>query len=167
MAQILTCDTTSTPARLVHLLRCRWRIENAFKYLAAHNGIDSLCDYTMDTIPDQRSVANPERVAARTALNTLKAAVAATEQALGATLASLEHGPDKLAALRHLSDVRAMIIDEIEQAETELRTHRATITRNDLDPTATRALPRLHGRGLQMVRYGSVTSVLIGVANAS
>ncbi len=42
--QVLTSDTGATAARMVHLLRCRWRIENAFKYLAEHQGIDALCD---------------------------------------------------------------------------------------------------------------------------
>ena len=41
VAQVLTSDTVSTPARMVHLLRCRWRLENVFKYLTAHNGIDA------------------------------------------------------------------------------------------------------------------------------
>jgi hypothetical protein len=28
--------------RLLYWLRARWRIENTFKYVAAHNGIDAL-----------------------------------------------------------------------------------------------------------------------------
>ena len=151
VAQVLTSDVTSTPARLVHLLKCRWRIENAFKYLAAHNGIDWLCDYKMDVVTNQRPVTNPERVTARTALRSLQAKLAATEQALGATLASMPHSADKLAELGRLRDLRAITVDEIEEADIELRSHRAKMAANELDPAATRALPRLGRRSLQMV----------------
>ena len=40
--QVLTSHTTGTGADLVCWLRARWRIENMFKYAAAHNGIDAL-----------------------------------------------------------------------------------------------------------------------------
>jgi len=151
VAQILTSDLVSTAARLVHLLRCRWKIENLFKYAAAHNGIDLLCDYRMDLVADQRLVANPERVTARATLRSLQAEQAATEQALGATLATGRHGTDKLAGLARLRDERAMIVDEIEQAKDELGLHRATLAAVELDPGATRALPLLARRSLQMV----------------
>ena len=151
VAQVLTSDVTSTPARLVHLLKCRWRIENAFKYLAAHNGIDALCDYKMDVVTNQRPVTNPERVTAPTALRSLQADLAATEQTLGATLASMPHSADKLAELGRLRDLRAMTVDELEEADIELRSHRAKMAADELDPAATRALPRLGRRSLQMV----------------
>jgi transposase len=151
VAQVLTSDTVSTPARLVHLLRCRWRLENVFKYLTAHNGIDSLCDYRMDVVEDERPVANPQRVAARATLRSLQGELVATEQALGTAFASTAHSATKLAELARLKDRRAAIVDEIEEAEAELRTHRAKLAANELDAGATRALPRLHRRGLQLV----------------
>ena len=58
VAQVLTCDTTATAARIVHLLRCRWRIENAFKYLGDHHGIGWLCEYRMDLIANNHEIAN-------------------------------------------------------------------------------------------------------------
>ncbi|MGI8808421.1 MAG: helix-turn-helix domain-containing protein [Acidimicrobiales bacterium] len=151
VAQILTCDTISTPARMVHLLRCRWRIENAFKYLAAHNGIDALCDYGMEMVVDRRSVTNPARTSARATLRSLQADFATTEAAIGAAFASRGHSQEKLAELARLNERRAMIIDEIEEAEAELGCHRAKLAANELDPDATRALPRLRRRSLQMV----------------
>ncbi len=36
--QILTSDLTTPAARLAHVLRCRWCIENTFKYVEDHNG---------------------------------------------------------------------------------------------------------------------------------
>lgn len=151
VAQVLTSDTASTAARLVHLLRCRWRIENAFKYLAAHNGIDSLCDYGMDLVADERAVANPERTAARATLRALQAELAATEAAIGVAFASPVHSDAKLAELSRLKDRRAMIVDEVEEAEAELRGHPAKLAATELRPGATRALPRLGRRSLQMV----------------
>lgn len=151
VAQILTSDVASVPARLVHLLRCRWRLENVFKYLTAHNGIDALCDYRMDIVADDRPVPNPERVAAGAALRALQAELVTTEAALGAAFASPRHSADKLAELARLRDRRAAIVDEIEEAEAELATHRAKLAASELDADATRALPRLHRRSMQMV----------------
>lgn len=151
VAQVLTSDTASTPARLVHLMRCRWRIENAFKYLADHNGIDWLCDYRMDLVSDERAVTNPERAAAKAVLSALQGELAATEVALGAAFASAGHRDAKLAELARLRDRRAMIVDEIEEAKAEVRRHPAKLAAADANPGATRALPRLGRRSLQMV----------------
>jgi hypothetical protein len=49
--QVLTSDL-SAPAVLLAWLRCRRRIENVFKYLTAHHGIDWLCHYGADIGPD-------------------------------------------------------------------------------------------------------------------
>lgn len=89
--QVLTSDTTATAARLVHLLRCRWRIENAFKYLTEHNGIDALCDCTMTVCPDTAKVANPARTAATA---TLRSAEAARRRRRGAgpSVGRAQHG---------------------------------------------------------------------------
>ncbi len=151
VAQILTSDTASTPARLVHLLRCRWRLENVFKYLTAHHGIDALCDYGMDMVADERPVTNPARATARAVLRSRQDELAATDQALGGAFVSTGASKDKLAGLARLRERRAMIVDEIEEAEAELRCHRAKLAANELDPDATRALPRLARRSLQMV----------------
>jgi len=44
-----------------------------------------------------------------------------------------------------------MIVDEIEEAKDELGLHRVKLTATELDPGATRALPLLARRSLQMV----------------
>jgi len=68
VAQVLTSDTAATAARMVHLLRWRWRIENAFKYLGDHHGIGWLCEYRMDLVRDDSEVHNPARKHALTQL---------------------------------------------------------------------------------------------------
>ena len=61
--QVLTSDTTAPAAALLAWLRCRWRIENLFKYLEAHYGIHWLTDYHASTEDDDHLIANPERKA--------------------------------------------------------------------------------------------------------
>src|SRR5664280_2869729 len=58
---VLTSDRTAIGAALLCWLRSRWRIENAFTYASAHNGIDTLADCLMDIGPDQRMVTHPAR----------------------------------------------------------------------------------------------------------
>ena len=50
---------------LLAWLRCRWRIENVFKYLSAHHGIDWLCHYGADIGPGHRADRLPARKTAR------------------------------------------------------------------------------------------------------
>ncbi len=47
--QVLTSDLAAPAAALLAWLRCRWRIENVFKYLTAHHGMDWLCHYGAPT----------------------------------------------------------------------------------------------------------------------
>jgi hypothetical protein len=58
--QILTGDLPSPAARLAHTLRCRWCIENTFKYLEDHHGLHWLSDYHMTLAPDTTLVRNPQ-----------------------------------------------------------------------------------------------------------
>lgn len=148
VAQILTSDLESTAARLVHLLRCRWKIENLFKYAAAHNGIDQLCDYQMDLIGDERPVTNPARAQARKLLDSLNREQADTERALGRIDSD---GPDAADRQWRLRMDRAGLQEEIEDATAALGHHRAKLPADTLNPGAVRALPRLGRRALQLV----------------
>ncbi len=89
--QILTSDLTAPAAALLAWLRCRWRIENMFKYLTAHHGIDALCDYRADTTPDTTPITNPARVAARKTLTAADTELADAERALAQLLQSTAH----------------------------------------------------------------------------
>lgn len=60
MLQVLTSDLGAPAAALLAWLRCRWRIENVFKYLTAHHGIDWLCHYGADLGPDTALIDNPD-----------------------------------------------------------------------------------------------------------
>src|SRR6266568_695787 len=88
--QVLTSDTDAPAAALLAWLRCRWRIENLFKYLEAHYGIHWLCDYRAGTQDDDHLIANPERKAARARLREAEAALATAERELASLLTSPE-----------------------------------------------------------------------------
>ena len=149
--QVLTSDTTATGAALLCWLRARWRIENMFKYAAAHNGIDTLADYTMDISPNTAMVKNPARVAARKTVNQAEAALITAERALPQLLAAPGTPKQKNAALpqvhRRIADATAALA----AARIALRPIPAKVLATDLDPNAQRARPRLARRGLQMV----------------
>src|SRR6266536_3590591 len=66
--QVLTSDTDAPAAALLAWLRCRWRIENLFKYLEDNYGIHWLCDYHAEAKDDDHLIGNPERTAARARL---------------------------------------------------------------------------------------------------
>jgi transposase len=150
--QVLTSDTAATAAYLCHMLRCRWRIENTFKYLEDHHGIHWLSDYTMELRPDPSMIANPERAAARAGLKTAGAALESAERALGKQTASPSRPiEDHLAAVRSLRDDVAMAADDLAEAKAALSGVPAELPATDLDPDAKRATPRLARRALQMV----------------
>src|SRR5450755_4940359 len=81
--QILPSDLRTPAARLAHTLRCRWCIENTFKYLEEHHGLHWLCDYQMDLAPDTTLVRNPERTTALATLRANERIVAELEQQIG------------------------------------------------------------------------------------
>ena len=149
--QVLTSDTTATAAWLCRMLRCRWRIENTFKYLEDHQGIHWLCDYTMALDPDASMVTNPARTKARADVKAAQAALGGAERALGAESAGSRPIDARLVAMRSLRDDVAMAADDVADAKEALSGIPAKVPATDLDPDATRATPRLARRALQMV----------------
>ena len=150
--QVLTSDTTSTAAWLAHTLRCRWTIENAFKYLEDHNNIAALCDNTMDIVADDRPVTNPARTAARDQVLAAETVLADAERALAQALTdpanTVQQKNDALPGLEHnIENAHA----ELHADRDNLKTIPAKIRATELDPDAKRALPRFARRSLQMV----------------
>jgi len=149
--QVLTSDTTATAVGLLYWLRARWRIENMFKYAAAHNGIDALADYGMDAGPDTRKVTNPARTAARKNVTDAQDELATAERALPQLLNGPGTPKQKNAALPGVHARIDTAIAAAEGAKTALRPIRAKVLATDLDPDAQLARPHLGRRGLQMV----------------
>jgi len=130
--QILTSDRSTPAARLAHVLRCRWRVENAFKYLEDNNGFHWLCDYQMDTVSDSSLVPNPERSKARALLKSREAAAAELERKIGEriTTTSTDTEPDqRLSELRENLDVAR---SDVQGARAALK----PIPANTIDPDA-------------------------------
>lgn len=153
--QVLTSDTAATGAALLWWLRARWRIENVFKYAAAHNGIDALADYRMGLRADTPKVPNPARAAARTAVTNAvtnaEAEAVTAERSLAQLLASPLTPKAKNAALPGVHRRIAVTAAAHQAAKEALRPVPAKITATDLNADATIARPRLERRGLQMV----------------
>ena len=149
--QILTSDLTAPAAALLAWLRCRWRIENAFKYLSAHHGIDALADYHADVNPDTTKIPNPARVAARKRLAAATAALADAERALAQLLASDQPHTVINKAIPAAEARIAAAHHAVAAAKTERDTHPAKLPANHIDPDAKRARLRTHRRALQMV----------------
>lgn len=58
---VLTSCGQMPSAKVVHLLKMRWRQENSFKYLSENYGVERLIQYGADYHEDERLVDNPKR----------------------------------------------------------------------------------------------------------
>jgi hypothetical protein len=145
--QILTSDLATPAARLAHVLRCRWCIENTFKYLEDHHGLHWLCDYHMDTAADTTLIRNPERSKALALLRGHEQAVAELERKLGAQLTTSDSDETTTGLREQLDTAR----EQVKAARAALKPIPAKLPANTIDPDAQRATPRINRRALQTV----------------
>ena len=80
---ILTNCAQMPAAKVVHLLRLRWRQENSFKYLSTHYGIEQIMQYGATTATDDRLVDNPVRARLRQQIAELRATLVFHEADVG------------------------------------------------------------------------------------
>jgi transposase-like protein len=149
--QVLTSDLTAPAAALLAWLRCRWRIENVFKYLTAHHSIDWLCHYGADIAPDTALLDNPARKQARNTVKQAETTLADAQRAF----TDLLHGDLSAAATNATIPTAEKKIDQAQRAVTQardkLKTIPAKIPANQHDPNAKRAILATQRRSLQMV----------------
>ncbi|MFI5068246.1 MAG: transposase, partial [Streptosporangiales bacterium] len=150
--QVLTSDTTAPAAALLAWLRCRWRIENLFKYLEAHYGIHWLTDYHASLEDDTHLIANPERKAGRGRLREAEAALGAAERELATLLTS----PDLSAAAKNKAIPAAenkitQATDAVTAAKAALKGIPARLPASQVTAGAQKAILRTRRRSLQMV----------------
>src|SRR6266581_4334326 len=150
--QVLTSDTAAPAAALLAWLRCRWRIENLFKYLEDHYGIHWLCDYHASTEDDDHLIANPGRKAGRARLRQAEAALAAAERALAGVLSA----PDLSAAAKNKAIPAAekkitTATQAVTAAKAALKKIPAKLPASQVTPSAQKAILRTRRRSLQMV----------------
>ena len=149
--QVLTSDTDAPAAALLSWLRCRWRIENLFKYLEDNYGIHWLCDYHASTEDDSHLIANPERTAGRARLREAGAALAAARQDLAVLLAH----PEMTAAAKNMAIPAAekkitRASNAVTGAKAALKAIPAKLPANQVTPGAQKAILRTRRRSLQM-----------------
>ena len=149
--QILTSNHTITAAKIVTRMRARWGIENAFKALTAHHGIDQLCDYRMDFIDDTREIDNPDRKTLNAAIAALRAEHKTITGQIGEIVTDHRYSTQTIAQRGQLQDERYMIQDEIDALVVKRNTVPAKTAANLATPGKQRALPKLERRAYQMI----------------
>ena len=149
--QILTSDRSTPAARLAHLLRCRWCIENTFKYLEDHHGLHWLSDYHMEIAPDTTLVRNPERTKALAQLRADEATVAELERKIGAHTTNIAGDTETDQALTELRANLDSAREQARAARAALKPIPAKLPANIVNPDAQRATPRVNRRALQTV----------------
>jgi hypothetical protein len=151
--QILTSDLRTPAAALAHTLRCRWCIENTFKYLEDHHGLHWLCDYEMSIAPDTTLVRNPKRTEALAQLRAHEQTVTELERQIGqhttTSAPSSDTNPAKTLCMLQADLYTARA--EVRQAKAALKPIPTKLPANTIDPDAERATPRLNRRALQTV----------------
>jgi len=73
-------------AKVVHLLKMRWRQENSFKYLSDNYGVEQLIQYGADYHEDERLIDNPKRAALRRKIEQVQEDIVFKEAELGQAL---------------------------------------------------------------------------------
>jgi len=166
--QILTSDLRTPAARLAHTLRCRWCIENTFKYLEDHHGLHWLCDYEMSIAPDITLQRNPQRTTALAQLRAHEQTIAQLERQIGQHTTTSSNPADTnpaqtLCMLQ--ADLYTARADTL-AAKTALKPIPAKLPANEIDPDAKRATPRVNRRALQTVLRLLVYNAELDLARA-
>ena len=150
--QVLTSDTTAPAAALLAWLRCRWRIENLFKYLEAHYGIHWLTGYHASTEDDDHLIANPERKAGRARLRQAEATLAAAEREMAALLTSPElSAAAKNTAIPAAENKITTATEAVTAAKAALKPIPAKLPASQVTLGAQKAILATRRRSLQMV----------------
>ena len=144
---IITSDETTPAAKLVHLLRARWRQENSFKYLVGELAIDALVSSDMTVAPDTREVANPEREALKEKLAEARKEVAALDEKLASAVVNNDENKRRTVrgfktAQADLTYPRKYALERIAALEEDIKRLPAKVSRVSLEPGATLARPK-------------------------
>jgi Transposase protein len=148
--QVLTSDTTASAPDLLLVLKGRWVIENAFKYLDFY-GIDWLVDYHAEIAARTALVRNPARDAANAAVRAAKTELAEAQRALGELLNADRSAAEKNAAIPGARAAAAEAQHKISTLTADRDTIPVELPANQIDPTAQRALQRAHRRAFVMM----------------
>ena len=151
---VLTNCAAMAAAKVVHLLKMRWRQENSFKYLSAHYGVEQLIQHDATWHRDDRLLANPRRAQVRQQITALQTDIVLTEADLGRA-----DGPQGPGDRRRLTRELATLEDRLARLQQRLARTPATVPAATLTASATRAT-------LNTDRRNVVTAIKIATYNA-
>lgn len=149
---ILTNRPELPAAKVVHLLRMRWRQENSFKYLGAHYGVEQLIQHDATTHPDDRQLANPRRAQLRAQITALQTEVVLKEADLARALTEAKPGDAPRARLtaapRALQREIATLAGRVTRLERRWKQTPAKVPAATLTGSATRTTMNTDRRNL-------------------
>ena len=151
---VLTNCRTMGAAKVVHLLKMRWRQENSFKYLSAHYGVEQLIQHDATWHRDDRLLANPRRAQVRQQITALQTDIVLIEAELGR-----EDGPVEPGTRRRLTRELATLEDRLARLTQRLARTPATVPAATLTGSTTRAT-------LNTDRRNVVNAIKIATYNA-
>lgn len=118
---VLTNCPEMASAKVVHLLKMRWRQENSFKYLSENYSVEQLVQYGADYHQDERMVDNPKRAALRRKIEQVQMDIIFKESELGQ---ALEYNDEKVhrtaRGLKHAHSALRREIDQLYQRVSRL-----------------------------------------------
>jgi hypothetical protein len=155
---VLTNCADMPPAKVVHLLRMRWRQENSFKYLSTHYGIEQIIQYGATTESDDRMVDNPARVRLRTQIADLRATLVFHEADVGEALLAGE--PKKVAAPAEARRTQLALEARLDRLEHRLKQTPARVPVQSLSRRSRTCAT------LKSDRHDLVTSIKLATYNA-
>ena len=110
---VLTNCPEMASAKVVHLLKMRWRQENSFKYLSENYSVEQLVQYGADYHQDERMVDNPKRAVLKRKIEQVQMDIVFKESELGQ---ALEYNDEKVhRTARGLKHAHSMLRREIDQ----------------------------------------------------
>jgi transposase len=110
---VLTNCPEMASAKVVHMLKMRWRQENSFKYLSENYSVEQLVQYGADYHQDERMVDNPKRVVLRRKIEQVQMDIVFKESELGQ---ALEYNDEKVhRTARGLKHAHSTLRREIDQ----------------------------------------------------
>lgn len=161
---IITSLKRTNPAKIVHLVKLRWRQENGLKDLVHLSFIDGIVEYGGEEEPDPTKILHPEREKLKVQLMDLRQQRTALQTELG--VAVMDNSRNRSTSMRGFKTAHEKQRQQIEQLlqqeeklEKAISVLPARIRRCDLDPTKMRAILRTERRTM-------VNSLKLSVDNA-
>ena len=149
---ILTNRPELPAAKVVHLLKMRWRQENSFKYLSAHYGVEQLIQHNATIHPDDRRLVNPRRAQLRAQITAHQTEVVLKEADLARALTEARPGdappPRLTAAQRALQREIATLEARVARLEQRWKQTPAKVPAVTLTGSATRTTMNTDRRNL-------------------